>query len=90
MEVLIMYVNFIIDKLNRRYVFVSDSKGTAKTSVFKTEHGKIADAVLGIPRTQQQLIEQWFHNKAEVVEITEPKYFYEGSFDLKLFLEHLS
>lgn len=85
-----MYVNFITDKLNREYILVSDSKGTARTSVFKIEHGKIVDAVLGIPRTQQQLIEQWFHNKAEVVEITKPKYFYEGSFDLKLFLEHLS
>lgn len=85
-----MYVNFITDKLNRKYVFVSDSKDNAKTSVFRTEHGKIIDAVLGIPRTQQQLIEQWFHNKAEVVEITKSKYFYEGSFDLKLFLEHLS
>ncbi len=85
-----MYVNFITDKLNREYILVSDSKSTARTSVFKIEHGKIVDAVLGIPRTQQQLIEQWFHNKAEVVEITKPKYFYEGSFDLKLFLEHLS
>lgn len=85
-----MYVNFIIDKLNRRYVFVSDSKGTAKTSVFIVKHGKIKDAVLGIPKTQKELMEQWFHNKAEVVEIVKSKYFYEGSFDLRMFIENLA
>lgn len=84
-----MYVNHIKDN-GKDFVFVSDSKGTAKTSVFMVEPGKIKDAVLGIPRTQKELIEQWFNNKAEVVKINKSKYFYEGSFDLKLFSEHLS
>ena len=83
-----MYINHI--KANGKdFVFVSDSKGIAKTSVFIVEPGKIKDAVLSIPRTQKELIEQWFHNKAEVVKIDKSKYFYEGSFDLRMFIENL-
>lgn len=87
-----MFINHI--KANGGdFVFVSDSKGTAKTSVFVVKPYKILDAVLGIYKTQAELINLWFKTEPQITEITidnEPKCFYEGSFDLKLFLEHLS
>ena len=87
-----MYANYVVNRLNgvkQEYILVSDSMSTAKTSAFSVRDGKIIDAVLGIPKTQKELIEQWFHNKAEVVKIDKSKYFYEGSFDLRMFIENL-
>ena len=87
-----MYINHIKGN-GKDFVFVSDSKGTAKTSVFIVEPYKILDAVLGICKTQAELIDLWFKSKPQITEITienKPKCFYENSFDLRLFLEHLS
>ena len=83
-----MYINHIKGN-GKDFVFVSDSKGTAKTSVFIVKPYKILDAVLGICKTQAELIDLWFKSKPQITEI-KPTCFYENSFDLKLFLEHLS
>ena len=87
-----MYINHIKGN-GKDFVFVSDSKGTAKTSVFIVEPYKILDAVLGICKTQAKIKNLWLKSKPQITEITienKPKCFYENSFDLKLFLEHLS
>lgn len=87
-----MFINHIRAN-GKEFVFVSDSRGTAKTSVFIVKPYKILDAVLGIPKTQKELIDLWFESEPQITEITidnEPNCFYKGSFDLKIFLEHLS
>ena len=68
-------------------------KAPQKLLYFVVKPYKILDAVLGIYKTQAELIDLWFKTEPQITEITidnEPKCFYEGSFDLKLFLEHLS